>query len=131
VQYSDLVRNAKLDAIEQEIGTAPVLRLWGGDMPDRCRDQDEGRLLVTIRLPANWMEIARGGVKDKAGEWSTPRAENSGVATYFRIYDSQGICHVQGTVGIVEEVDMRVTIQDVAVGQPVMVERFTIVDGNS
>lgn len=98
-QYSATVNNAKLDAIETAIGTAPLLRLYTGSMPANCAAAATGTQLTSQALPSDWMGNASGASKAKAGTWSGSYSA-AGTVGYGRLYDSTGTtCHWQGTVG--------------------------------
>ena len=97
-QYSAAVNNAKLDAIETIIGTAPLLRFYTGAMPANTAAAPTGTLLDSQALPADWLAAASGSAKAKAGTW-TGAFDAAGTVGYFRIYDSAGtVCGLQGTV---------------------------------
>ena len=51
MQYSETVRNDKLDAIETTIGTSPTLEIRSGAAPASCADADSGTLLASLPLP--------------------------------------------------------------------------------
>lgn len=99
-QFSVTVRDARLDVIESTIGTAPLLRIYSGTPPANAAAALSGNtLLAEITLPSDWMAAASGGSKAKSGTWTDSSANNSGTATFYRIYDSGGTtCHEQGTV---------------------------------
>ena len=60
---------------------------------------DDGILVATMNLPADWMSSAASGVKSLLGSWQDSSADASGTAGYFRIYASNGTtCGLQGTV---------------------------------
>lgn len=99
-QFSVAVRNAKLDAIETTIGTAPLLRIYSGTPPaDTATALSGNTLLAEITLPSDWLAAASGGSKSKSGTWTDSSANASGTASFYRVYDSSGAtCHEQGTV---------------------------------
>lgn len=129
MQYAVEVRNAKLDAIEQEIGSSPVLRILSGRMPMSCGSQEEGVVLAQVNLPPDWMSAADDGMKSMKGTWRTQSAAAGGTPTHFRIYAS-GRCKIQGTAGKREDSEMRLNRDVLAAGQVFEVEQFTIVDNN-
>jgi hypothetical protein len=129
LQYDDLLRNAKLDAIEVAIGASPVLRIRSGPKPANCAAVDSGTVLATLDLPADWMDAASVGVKTKAGIWEDLTADASGTAGHFRIYDSFGACRVQGSFGT-SGTDMIANSVSFNAGQSVTVTTFTIRDNN-
>lgn len=58
IQLSTLVRNARLDAIETQIGTAPVIGIRTGAMPADCATAATGNVLVQQALPSDWLAAA-------------------------------------------------------------------------
>jgi hypothetical protein len=132
IQYSDGVRNAKLDAIETTISTSPIMRIRTGTPPADCATADSGTVLATLPLPSDWMAAASGGSKAKSGTWQDASADAAGTAGHFRIYDSgDTTCHMQGTVGATGSgADMEVDNAVFASGQQFTVTTFSIADNN-
>jgi hypothetical protein len=130
LQYSVAVRNAQLDAVESTAGATAKLRILTGAPPATCATAESGTLLCEITLPADWMAAAGSGAKAKSGTWSAA-ASAAGVAGYFRIVDNAGTtCHVQGTVGEGSG-DLSLDNTDIANGQTVTVNTFTLNAANS
>ena len=50
LQMSDNVRNARLDAMEVTVGTAPTLEIRTGSPPANCAAADSGSVLATLDL---------------------------------------------------------------------------------
>jgi len=99
IQFSAAVRNARNDATESTIGTAPILELRTGTMPANVATATSGTLLALMTLPSDWLAASSGGAKTLLGTWSDASANASGDAGYFRIFASDGTtCHMQGTV---------------------------------
>jgi hypothetical protein len=132
IQYSDGLRNAKLDAIETTISTSPIMRIRTGSPPADCATADSGTVLATLTLPSDWMAAASGGSKAKSGTWQDASADAAGTAGHFRIYDSgDTTCHMQGTVSATGGGgDMTVDNAVFASGQQFTVSTFQITDGN-
>jgi len=132
LQLSTAVRNARLDAIETTIGTAPILEIRTGAAPANCAAADSGTVLATVTLPSDWMAAASSGSKAKSGTWQDTSADASGTAAHFRIKDSGGTtCHIQGTVTATGGGgDMTVDNTSFAAGQSFTVTSFTLTDGN-
>lgn len=136
LQQSVAVRNARLDAIETTVGTAPILELRSGAVPANCAAADTGTMLCSITLPADWLAAAASGAKAKAGTWSGTGHANAGAGTnvgHFRVKDSTGTtCHLQGTVtGTGGGGDMTMDNVSVAQSQAVTVNSFTINAANA
>ena len=132
VQYSGAVRDAKQNAIETTVGTAPLLQLRSGAPPANTAAAASGTLLAEDPLPSDWMGASSGGVKAKAGTW-TLTGEAAGNIGHFRIYDSTGTtCHMQGTVTATGGGgDMTVDNVAIGVGQEVTVNTFSLTAGNA
>lgn len=130
LQESVAVRNARLDAIETTIGTSAVLKIFSGAVPANCAAADPSGLLCTITLPSDWMANAAAGAKAKSGTWSAA-ASAAGTALSFRIYDSGGtVCGMQGTVGQGSG-DLSLDNTNIANGQTVTVNTYSITAGNA
>ena len=136
LQLAVSTRNARLDAIETEIGTLPVLKLRTGAAPANCAAADSGTVLCSMTLPSDWLSAAASGIKDKTGSWSGTAIGGGGTIAHFRIYDSGGaVCHVQGSVGLGSG-DMSLDNNVVADGQTITVtgatgNGFRLTDGNA
>lgn len=133
LQLSVAARNARLDAIETTIGTAPILRIRTGAAPADCATADSGTVLAEMTLPSDWMANAASGSKSKSGTWQDASANAAGTAAHFRIYESTGTtCHLQGTVTATSGGgDMELDNTSIAIGQTVTVTTFTLTDGNA
>ena len=130
MNLSTEVRNARLDAIETVAGTSPILKIRSGTMPTATSDADAGTVLSSLTLPSDWMAAASGGIKVKSGTWEDASADNTGTATHFRLYKSDGTtCVMQGTVGT-SSADMIVLSVSFVATQPFTVTAFTLIDGN-
>ncbi len=133
LQLSTAVQNARLDAIETQIGTAAVMKIYSGAVPANCGSARTGTVLATLNLPSDWMLAASGGSKAMSGSWADSSADAAGTAGYFTIFASDGTTvGAQGDVtatggGGVMTVDNTVF----AAGQGFTITGFTIVDGNS
>ena len=130
LQFSDTVRNARLDAIETAIGVSAVLKIRTGAAPANCAAADTGTVLATLSLPSDWMAAASGASKAKSGTWQDASADATGTAAHFRLYASDGTtCHAQGTVGT-SGTDMIVDNTSLNSGQSFTINTFTINEAN-
>ena len=132
IDLSILVRNARLDAIETQIGTAAVLKIRTGAQPAECETADSGTVLATMTLPSDWMSAAASGAKAKLGTWQETSADAAGTAGHFRLYATDGTtCGLQGTVTITGGGgDLTLDNTSIAVAQVVTITGFTLTDGN-
>ena len=125
-QYGVLLRNAKLNAINTELGATATLKIWSGAEPANCAAADPTGLLATITLPASPFAAASSGAVALAGSWSVA-ASGSGTAASFRIYDSSAVCQIQGNV----TTDLVLNNTSITATQTVTVTSFGITAGNS
>lgn len=132
LQMSIAVRNARLNAIETQVGAAPILKIRTLAPPANCAAADVGAELASMTLPSNWMADAAAGAKTLLGTWQDASATATGTAAHFRIYASDGVtCHLQGTVtatGGGGDLQLN-TVSIVALGT-VTITGFTLTDAN-
>lgn len=133
IKISVAVRNARLDAIETEIGTSAILKIRSGTAPTNITDADSGTVLATLNLPSDWLAAAASGVKSKSGTWQDASADAAGTAGHFRIYASDGTTqHIQGTItGTGSGGDMELDNTVLALGQEFTVTSFSMTEGNA
>ena len=136
LQYSTALRNAQLDTVESTLGTSAILEIWSGSEPADADTADgAGDILCSITLPSDWMAAASGGSKAKSGTWSGTGTSAAGTgtdATYFRLTESGGTVHMQGTVTATGGGgDMTVDNISIAESQTVVVSTFTLTAGNA
>jgi hypothetical protein len=130
IQLAVLTRNARLDAIETEVGTTPVLKLFTGGQPANCAAANTGTELWSETCPSDWMAAASSGAKALSGTWQAA-AIDTGTAAHFRLYASDGTtCKMQGSVGIGTG-DLQLDNTSLASGQSVTITAFTLTDGNA
>ena len=135
-QFSDIARNAALDAIEAAIGTSPILQIRSGALPADTGSADAGNLLVEIALPADWLETAATGTKTIKGVWTgtgTAAAAGGTNAGHFRIKNTAGtLTHLQGSITITGGGgDMELDNPNIAQNQSVSVTTFTLTAGGA
>lgn len=135
IQMAAAVRNARLDAIETNIGTTVRIKVFTGAVPSDCTQANSGTDLVTITLPSDWLAAASGGTKAIAGSWTGTATAGSGATPgHWRLYNSSvtfdgTTCMMQGTAAIGSgDMNFNGTITS---GQTVTVSTFTLTDGNA
>lgn len=133
IQLSVTARNARLDAIETAIGTAPVLRIRTGAAPANCAAARTGTVLATLTLPSDWMAAASSGSKAMSGTWQDSSADATGTAAHYEIMDSSATtCHLQGTVTATSGGgDMEVQNTSFAAGQSFSITSYSWTDANA
>ncbi len=132
MQYSTVLRNARLNVIETTIGVSPTLKLRTGPPPASPQAAKTGSVVATLPLPADWMGDAAGGVKQKSGVWEDPTADADGTIGHFQIEDGAGNVHIQGTVTQTGAGgDMTVDNTLVKAGQDILINTFSITGSNA
>lgn len=137
VQYSAAVRDAKNDAAETTIGTAPILRVYNGTLPANTAAALSGNtLLAQGTLPSDWMGNSASGVKAKTGAWTLTGQSGAGAGTagtFYRIYNSgDTVCHEQGTFTATGGGgDMTIDNNNIANGQSITVNTYQKTSGNA
>jgi sulfur carrier protein ThiS len=133
IQLSVAARNARLNAIETVLGTAPLLRIYTGTQPADCATAASGTLLAEATLPSDWLAAAANGSIAMSGSWSDSAANGTGTAGYYRFYDSAGTnCHLQGTVTLTGGGgDMTVNNTSFATNQVFTVTSYSLTDANA
>lgn len=133
MQYSTVVRNARLDVVESTIGVTPILEIRTGSQPADCGAAASGTLLAQFALPSDWMAAASAGAKAKSGTWSGAGLA-AGTAGYFRIYESgsPSACHIQGSITATGGGgDMTLDNTSIAAAQTINISSFTLTAGNA
>lgn len=132
IQWSTTVRNARLNAIPAAIGSAAIIRLFGGSLPASCAVAITSQpLLVEFDLASTWMTSpTTGSIALSNTPLSATGASTAGTginATFYRIYSSDGVtCHEQGTVtGPTGSGDMILDNVNIANGQNVTISSFS------
>lgn len=130
IQESVAVRNARADAVETAIGTAPTLELRTGAQPADCAAAASGTLIDSMALPSDWLTAASGGAKTILGSW-TAGAAAAGTVGHFRI--KQGAtCHMQGSVTLTGGGgDITLDNTNLQTGQVATITSFTYTEGNA
>jgi len=135
LQYSDAVRNARLDVVESTIGASAVLKIYDltAGAPATTAASITGTVLATLNLPSDWMNAASGGTKTKLGTWQDTSADAAGTADFFRLFATDGTtCHAQGTVTATGGGgDMTLDNTSIASAQQVTITTFTLTAGNA
>ena len=130
VQFSVAVQNARGDAIETAIGTAPRFRIFTGSPPANCAAASTGTQLAEVVLASDWAANASGGVKTFSNTPIAGTASAAGTAGYYRIFDNAGTtCHKQGTLGT-SGTDAIINNASLTNGQAFTISSWSITDGN-
>ncbi|HQT78548.1 MAG TPA: hypothetical protein PLD10_15960 [Rhodopila sp.] len=132
LQYSTTLRTNQVAQISATVGTGGTVKLYAGAIPANAAAV-AGTEIASGPLPNPFMSSANGSTA-LAGTWTLTGEAAAGtgtVATYFRMLDSGGICHMQGDVGASGSgAALIVTNTNIANGQTESITSFTITAGN-
>jgi len=131
-QISVAQQNARLDAMETEAGTSPVLKIYSGSLPANVAAARTGTVLATLALPSDFMLPASAGSKAYNPTWSDNSADAAGTAGYFTLFKNDGTTGCwQGDITPTGG-GGAMTIDNIvfAAGQAFTVTAFTINDNN-
>src|SRR5688500_19555845 len=95
-------RNKAANAIVQDLDAgsgAGTIAIRTGAQPTNVGDADTGTLLGTLTFSDPAFGAASTGVATASAITSDTNADNSGTAAHFRIKDSDGNIHSDGTCG--------------------------------
>jgi len=101
-RLSTNTRNKACDAIVDEIDAgagAGTIAIRTGSQPTNVGDADTGTLLGTLTFSDPAFGSASSGTATASAITSDTNADNSGTAGHFRIKDSSGNIHSDGTCG--------------------------------
>lgn len=90
--------DALVDLIDGGAG-AGTIGIRTGSAPTNTTDADSGTLLATLTFTDPAYGSASSGVAQENSIASDSSIDNTGTAAHFRIYDSNAVCIMQGSVG--------------------------------
>lgn len=96
-------RNKACDAVVDDIDAgagAGTIAIRTGSQPTAVNDADTGTLLGTLTFSDPAFGAASTGVATASAITSDTNADNSGTAEHFRMKDSDGNIHSDGTCGM-------------------------------
>lgn len=131
LKYSTTVRNNRLQAIIDNAGTGSILRFYSGTRPTTVAGPITGTLLAQLSI-AGALGTISAGVLTVGTITGDSSANNSGLATHFRLWKSDGTTAVlDGTIGLAGTVaDIQLSSVNIVAGQPVQMSAWTITEGN-
>lgn len=131
IQLAVSTRNARLDAIETDIGTLAVVKIRTGAPPANCAAADSGTALVSWALVSDWASAAAAGSKAFSGVPLATTALAAGTIGHYRVYASDGTtCKMQGTAGT-SGTDMITDAATTTLAQAVNITSWSMTDGNA
>jgi len=132
IKLSATARNARMDSVTTSVGTSGLLRIYSGTRPANVAAAITGTLLAELTTNASaFAAAASGGVLTANAITQDSSANNTGTATHFRLFKSDGTTAViDGDVGTSGS-DLNLTTTSIVATQPVSVTSFVITDGNA
>jgi len=132
IKLSAAARSARMDTITTSVGTSGKLRIYSGTRPANVAAAITGTLLAELTTNASaFAAAASTGVLTASAITGDTSADNTGTATHFRLFQSNGTTAVMdGDVGTSGS-DLNLTTTSIVATQPVSVTSFVVTDGNA
>jgi hypothetical protein len=132
LKYSTTLRNAQLDAITTAVGTSGILRIYSGSRPANVAAAITGTLLAECVCNASaFAAAASGGVLTANAISNDSSANNSGTASHYRLFRSDGTTAVIDGDVSTSGADLNLDNTSINSGQVVSITSFTITAGNA
>ena len=131
LQFSTALRNARADAIATQVGNAGVLRIYSGTRPANVGTAIGAQvLLAELTCGSPLAPAASGGVLTLNTLTQDSSANNTGTASWFRIFTSGGTAVIDGDAGTSGS-DLNLNTVSIVAGGPVQVTSATITEGGA
>lgn len=127
IDYADDLRAERLRAVIRRAGVGARLQLFAGVRPlSPSFGSAEAQLVAELECADRFGTIVGNGVLELAGMRPDPSARVSASPTWFRFVDADGVGFIDGDIGT----DLILSNSYIQATQPVVVESFTIREGN-
>lgn len=126
-QFPISVRNAMMDAIATTVGEDAIIRIYTGVPPATPATALSGNtLLAELTIDGSFAAAASGGVLTVNEVTGEDAALDTGVASFFRVFQSDGTtCAIQGDCDVANA-DMNLVDVNISAGDPVQITSFTM-----
>jgi len=131
IKYATAVRNAKMDTVTSQTGASALLRIYNGTRPANVGTAITSQtLLVALTCNATAFAAAASGGVLTANAISNGTAAATGMASWFRLFQSNGTTAIMDGDVSTAGADLNLNNTSIATGQTVSVTAFTVTDGN-
>lgn len=131
VKYSVAARNSELNGLTTAVGNAGILVIVSGTRPANVAAALTGTVLATITMGSPWAPAAAAGVLSPTVPQSDLLADNTGTATHFRQFQSDGTTAVIDGDVSTSGADMNLTSTSIIANGVVSITSFAITAGNA
>lgn len=133
LKFSVALRNSRADDIATAVGNAGVLRVYDGTRPATVATAVTTQvLLAELTCGSPFAPAATGGVLTANSITQDASANNSGTATWFRLFTSGGTAVVDGDVTATGGGgDMTLNTVSIVSGGPVSVTSAVFTEGGA
>jgi hypothetical protein len=130
-KYSVTLINARLDAITTAVGNAGILRIYSGTRPVNVAAAITGTVLAELTCGTPFAGAASSGVLTPNSVTQDSSANNTGTATHFRLWKSDGTTAVIDGDVSTSGSDLNLTTTSIVATQPVSITSWTITGGQA
>lgn len=130
LSYTTTERDSRLDVLSAAIGSAGILKIYGGSVPATVGASLGGAtLLAQLTCGTPFAPASSAGLLTANAIATESSADGTGTAAFFRITDSLGNAQIQGSCGT-SGADLNFNSTSIAAGAQVSVTSLTITEGN-
>lgn len=131
IKLSETARNNMLDSLTSTVGGSAKIRIYSGTRPANVAAAITGTLLAELTCNATFAPAATGGVLTLNAISSDSAADNTGTATHFRLWKSDGTTPVMdGDVGTSGS-DLNFSTTSFVQDAIITITSFTVTAGNA
>lgn len=131
IQLDSTLRTTRADAITTRLGNASLIRIYSGTIPANVAASITGTLLAELTGGSPFASGATAGVLTASAITQDSSADNTGTASHFRHWQSNGTTGVlQGTVGT-SGADLNLNTTSIVATGPVAVSSYVLTEGGA
>lgn len=130
LKYAVLLKNARLNDINSQVGASGFLRIYSGTQPTNPDTALSGNtMLANLPLSATFAPAAAAGVLTANAITTESSADNTGTATFASLVTSGGTRIVDMSAGT-SATDMILNTTSIVAGAAVSCSSLTVTAGN-
>lgn len=131
IKHSATLRTAQADAVTTTVGNAGLLGIYSGTRPANVAAAITGTQLAEVVMGSPWAPGAVAGVLSPTVPQSDLSADNTGTATHFRQWKSDGTTAVQDGDVSTSGADMNLNTVSLVAGGVFTITGWTHTIGNA
>lgn len=130
VSASTTLRNARNDAITTALGNGSLINVYSGTRPANVAASITGTLLGTMTGGTPFAPASSAGVLTANTITQDSSADNTGTASHYRHWQSNGTTGVMDGTAATSGQDMTLNTTSIVAGGPISCSSYVLTDGN-